>query len=183
MLSVTTEKIHQAIEILGTDGITDDAIEAKVGDLAVDQMTARRMVDWIPEAFGVVLLPHIAKLVIPSTFSAKARDGNWMQFDFKVEPIFIKSLPIASTLYHSGPRNVFSNIALRSSMVDVVNRALNAGAEIHGASISGPALIGIPAEVYRGSGQSIWRRLMASLAARLVVNKAAKAAIRERNPI
>jgi hypothetical protein len=148
MLTIPIDQLHQTIALLGSDGITEDEVEAGVAAFAQDPMTARRLIDWIPEAFGLVLVSHLGKILPPKTFGAKASDGKWVEFDLKAEPIFIDTLSLAIEVYHSGPRSTFSNIALRSSMLGAVNEALNAGVSIDGAVLSGPALIGIPAEVY-----------------------------------
>jgi hypothetical protein len=159
MLAVPVETIRQVIAILGAEGITDGEVEAGVAALVQDKMVARRLIDWIPEAFGLILVSHMGKFNLPTSFSAKAADGSWVKFGFKTEPIFGEALQLGAEIYHSGHRNLFGNIASRGSMVAVVNNALNAGASLEGSTLSGPALIGIPAETYGNQGQFSWRRL------------------------
>lgn len=161
MLTVPTEAIQKTIAILGVEGIQDEEIESRVAALAMDKMVARRLIDWIPEAFGIVLASHVGKVHLPTTFSARSRSGQWRTFEFKLKPIFGEAISIATDMYHSGDRSIFANIAIRSSTVGAVNRALNAGASIDGAKLSGPALNGIPAEVYE-AGSSWWRRALRS---------------------
>jgi hypothetical protein len=162
MLAVPPDAIHKTIAILAIGGTAEAKVEADVATFATDKMVARRLIDWIPEAFGIVLASHIGKIHLPATFSARSSDGQWKQFEFKAEPIFVEALRIATDMYHSGDRSAFGNIAKRSSMVDVVNKALNAGDSIDGAMLSGPALIGVPAEVYEVKATPIWRRLFRS---------------------
>lgn len=161
MLPVLAEQLEQAVAIIGSDGIGDEEIEIKVASLVQDPMLARRLIDWPPEAFGIVLVSHmnISKLTLPTTFSAKSNRGAWVELEFKVEPIFQSAIRLGTDMYHSGPRNTFSNVALRSAIVAVVNRALNEGSSLDGATLSGPALIGIPAEVYIPQPRPFWRRL------------------------
>jgi hypothetical protein len=159
MLSVSPELIERTASILGSDGITDEEIESKVLALVQDSMLARRLIDWLPEAFGIIFVPHIAKVNLPTTFSAKSKDGNWIEFKFDVEPIFESAARLGMEMYNSGPRSTFRNIVSRSSTVDAVNRALNQGESLEGATLSGPALIGVPAEVYIPQAKSFWRRL------------------------
>ncbi|WP_434026802.1 hypothetical protein [[Pseudomonas] boreopolis] len=159
MLQVAPDLIERSIAIIGSDGISAEEIETNVLALAKDPMLARRLIDWLPETFGIVFVPHLANVNLPTTFSAKSSRGKWMEFEFKVEPIFPIALRFSMEIFHSGPRSTFSNIALRSSMVAVVNRALNEGASLDGATLSGPALIGIPAETYLPAPTSLWRRL------------------------
>lgn len=157
--AATPELVRQAVAILGTEGITDDEIESKVLDRAIDQMLARRLFDWLPEAFGFVLVPHISKVQLPTTFSARKKSGEWVQFPLEREPIVALSVTLASQMYHSEERPAFSRVALRSSAVDAVNRALSEGSDLEGATLSGPALNGVPAEIYSPRSVSFWRRL------------------------
>jgi hypothetical protein len=102
----------------------------------------------------------MGNLVLPQTFSAMSAQGQWESFPFTCEPIFVAALEIAQSTYHRGPREVFRNIAFRSSTVNAVNNLLNAGGSIEGAALSGPALIGIPAEAYPAQPQPWWRKLL-----------------------
>jgi hypothetical protein len=148
MPPITDKLVEQAVAILGTADISEAEIESRVFALAQDSMLARRLIDWPPEAFGFVLVRHIAKVKLPTTFSAKARSGKWVELSFELEPIFHTAVRLGLEMYHSGEGDTFSNVALRSSVVGTVNRALNQGSSLEGAALSGPALIGIPAEVY-----------------------------------
>ena len=159
MLPVPHDAILKTIAVLGVEGVAESKVEATIASFAKDKMVARRLIDWIPEAFGIVLVSHIGKINLPATFSARSRDGQWKQFKFEVEPIFGEALRLAADMYHSGDRSTFGNIAKRSSMVDVANKVLNAGDSIDGGTLSGPALIGIPAEVYEAKPRSTWRRI------------------------
>jgi hypothetical protein len=157
--SVSKDILDEAIASLGTEGVGDDEVESQVSSLVGDPMTARRLIDWPPEAFGLVFISHEWNIKVPKMFSARSADGEWHEFGFNNEPMFTESLKIAQRMFHSGPRNVFKNVSLRSSMIAVVNKALNSGASLDGASIGGPALVGIPAELYQSPSKSFWRRI------------------------
>ena len=159
MSTVLSELVAKAVAILGTDGITDAEIESSVLALAQNSMLARRLIDWPPEAFGLVLIPHIAKVNLPTTFSARSKSGNWVELSFQLEPIFQAATRLGMDMYHSEQRSTFGNVALRSSTLDAVNMALNQGRPLEGATLSGPALIGIPAELYAPHARPLWRRL------------------------
>jgi hypothetical protein len=159
MLPASSELIEQAIAIMGTDGMAEEEVEQKIAALSKDPMLARRLIDWLPEAFGIVLVSHMGGVNLPTTFSAKTSRGQWLEFELNAEPIFQNAARVAMEMYHSGPRNIFSNIALRSSMLSAVNQALNQGGSLEGATLSGPALIGIPAEIYAPPPRSLWARL------------------------
>lgn len=159
MLQVESELVERTIAIIGADGISDEEVEARVLALAKEPMLARRLIDWVPEAFGIVFVPHLAEVKLPTTFSVKSNRGEWVEFKFQVEPIFPIAVRIGMDMFHSGSRNTFKNVVLRSAMIDAVNKALNQGDSIDGATLSGPALIGIPAEIYQPQPPSLWQRL------------------------
>jgi hypothetical protein len=159
MLQVAPDLIERSVAIIGADGISDEEIEVQVLALSQDPMLARRLIDWLPEAFGLAFVPHLAKVSLPTTFSAKSSSGRWLEFEFQVEPIFPIALRLGMEMYHAGPSKSFSNIVLRSSIIAAVNKALNNGSSLDGATLSGPALIGIPAETYLPRPKSLWRRL------------------------
>ena len=164
MFNVTDELLQRAISLLGEGERRDAEILVSVARLVPDKLTAHRLIDWIPEAFGMVLLPHVGEVVLPTTFSARAKDGTWKQFSFDREPIFGLTLPIATEMYHDGRRAIFSKIAQRSSLVVIANKALNAGKSLDGAQVGGPAMLGIPAEFYemqlKPTGKSFWKKLV-----------------------
>jgi hypothetical protein len=164
MPNASTEDIQRAISQLSEGDRRDLEIEIAIGRFASDKMTVRRLIDWIPEAFGYVLLPHVGDVTLPTTFSARAKDGTWKDFSFDREPIFGETVKIASAMYRDGPRTVFFNVAKRSSMVAAANKALNDGQSLGGATMSGPAMIGIPAEFYdakaRPAATSFWKKLV-----------------------
>lgn len=159
MRQVKPDLVERAIAIIGADGILDGDMEACVLAMAKESMLARRLIDWVPEAFGIVFVPHLAKVNLPTTFSAKSSRGEWIEFEFEVEPIFPIAIRIGMDMFHSDSRSSFKNIVLRSAMINAVNKALNHGDSIDGATLSGPAMIGIPAEIYQPQTSSLWRRL------------------------
>jgi hypothetical protein len=158
MPQIAPEIVKQAISILGEEGILDDDLEGRVLALCGEQMLARRLIDLLPEAFALVFVRHLAKVNLPRTFSARNRRGKWVEFELSVEPIFPVAVQLGAEIYHAGPREIFRNIVMRSSIVGAVNKALADGSSLEGATISGPALIGIPAETYLPK-TSLWWRL------------------------
>lgn len=159
MHDITSDLVARAIAIIGADDISDSGIESGVLALAQDKMLARRLIDWIPEAFGMILIGHMAHVHLPTTFSARTKRGKWISFEFGLEPIFPIALGMAAGMYHSGPCNTFTAIVVRSCVLAVVNKALSQGADLEGAKLSGPALIGVRAEVYIPPQESLWRRI------------------------
>lgn len=152
MSDVAALKVAEVIELLAKHASQPDRIEAEVLALVGDDALARRLIDWIPEAFGAVLIGHMnLGIRLPKTFTARDAHGLWREFPFSAEPIFVKAIEAASVIYHEGPSEVFVALAPTGSMVDAVNRALNAGHDLSGASLAGPAMLGIPAETYFSS--------------------------------
>ncbi len=156
---VSQEVIDGVVEILGESGISADEIESRVTGLVSDPPLARRLIDCIPEAFGLVMMSHIGKVVLPTTFSARDRHGKWKSFPFSSEPIFDAALKTAERMIQDGAQTTFQNVATRSSMVSSLNKALHQGANIDGMISSGPFFIGIPAETYPEVKKNFWQKL------------------------
>ncbi len=152
------DKVRIVISILASDDMTEDAIESAVLAEVRDPMLARRLIDWIPEAFGIVTVSHMGRIGIPATFKAKTKQGGWREFPLDVEPILLCALKRAQQMYHDGPRHLFAPLASRSSTMAVVNKALNEGSSLDGAQLGAPRMLGIPAEFYAPVKRSLWGR-------------------------
>ena len=111
-------------------------------------MLARRLIDWIRETFGTVLVSHLKGISFSKTFEARDTQGRWQSIPYSSEPIFGAAVVIGQAMCHSGPRGKFQKIAHHSAIFDTVNNALNASASLDGAVMSGPALLSIPADIY-----------------------------------
>jgi len=149
MMTIERSLLQQVCAILGDD-IPEALREARVLAIAESPMHARRMIDFTREAFGIVLLGHFGKnLVFPQTFKAKAADGGWVEFSFDVEPVFRAAVLEATEVAHSGPRNLYANIATSGALYVVVAKALNDGVDVEGGVLSAPAMLGVPAEIYQ----------------------------------
>ena len=159
MESVSQETLIAAVKILGTENIDDDEIDLRIAKLVDDPMTVRRLADWPPEAFGIVLISHGWKVNLPTTFAAMDAKGRSIEFNFDREPLFAESVLIAQDMFHNGPRDIFQNVSTRGAMLATVNNALHSGASIDGGTLSGPALIGIPAETYQLPRKTLWQRM------------------------
>ena len=141
--------LESAIEIIGADGVTDEEIEERVFALTGDAMLARRLIDWLPEVFGTVAVAHMGKITFVDTFSAKTERGKWKSIPMKAEPIFVEGIKLAQAAWHRDWTKVHERVALRRGVMSSVGNLLDSGQSLDGATTSGPALIGIPAELYR----------------------------------
>lgn len=147
-----TALVHATIDILGNPGSSAHEIEAQVLALAgEDAMLARRLIDVVPEGFGLVLVSHIQgaeTMQLPTEFLAQDAAGEWVGFPFAHEPIFTAALLAAQAMFHNGPRLAFQTVTDRSALLSTVNNALNEGGSLEGATLGGPRFLGIPAVVY-----------------------------------
>jgi hypothetical protein len=159
LASVPSTLLKKAITLLAKEDLDEETLESRMLEIAGDAMLARRLIDWIPEAFGRVAIVHIGKVRLLEEFQARDAAGKWHEIPMKAEPIFAASLVEATDMFHSGPRDMHLRVAMRSACLNSVNNALNGGAKIDGCIISGPALIGIPAEVYGRERKPFWKRL------------------------
>jgi hypothetical protein len=141
--------LEAAIEIIGKEGVSDEQIEERVLALAKDAMLARRLIDWLPEILGAVAVGHMGKVNFVDTFSAKNKQGKWKSIPMKAEPIFVEGIKLAQAAWHQGWTKAHERVAFRSAIMKSVGNLLDSGQSLDGATTSGPALIGIPAEIYR----------------------------------
>lgn len=149
MSPVSDETIEAAIHIIATSGIQADEIESRARALVEDDMTARRLIDWIVEAFGFAFVAHAApKAILPDYFLAWNSARQAVTLKFTVEPIFASSLRIAQRMMRDGSNEEFETVALKSSIASSASNGLSAGSSLDGACFSGPFLLSIPAEVY-----------------------------------
>jgi hypothetical protein len=114
-----------------------------------DQQLALRTINWLQESFGLVLIAHLdADVIPPTTFAVQDTAGEWIEFPLAADPIFKDAFGIATTVFHNGPREVFSSLAKASSIFSVVNKALNQGVSLQGARLLTIHMYGVRAETY-----------------------------------
>lgn len=141
--------LKKAIEIIGEESISVEEIEERVLALAKDAMLARRLIDWLPEILGAVAVGHMGNVNFANSFSAKTKQGKWKSIPMKAEPICVQGMKLAQEAWHSNWTKAHERVALRSSIMKSAMQILDAGHSLDGVTTSGPALIGIPAEIYR----------------------------------
>lgn len=78
----------------------------------------------------------------------KSADGQWHEVGFSAEPIAIEAIELAIELFHSGRHEFFDRLAKGSALVATANSALNSGADIARAQMTGPVFVNLPAETY-----------------------------------
>ena len=151
MQSISTETLAKMAELAASSS-SPQRYEAAVLELVGDKQLAQRATDWLQEAFGLVLIAHMELGVVePTTFAARNSAGDWIEFPFATDPIFVEAFRLAVVIFHQGPREVFNALATTSSVFSVVNQALDQGASLQGAKLTPPRMFAMSAESYSGA--------------------------------
>ena len=135
---------------MASDSLSEVELLNQTVALVGDQMLARRALNFVPEAFGAMVIGHIPGFAtrLPKTFSASAANGEWHEFLFADEPIFVQAVQMAMRLAHQGNRGFIEPVSGRSSLINLVSKSLNAGKELESIGPLAVAFVGIPAELY-----------------------------------
>ena len=158
---VSPEILEQSVQLLGDPNLTQEQAADELITQGTDDLIASRLVAFIPEAFGIALISHMkVKTGFPSSFIVRDKMGKVESVLFSSEPVFVMALNRAQSMYHEGPRSVFVAISSRSSILKLINDALNRGATFDGSKIA--IAFGIPAEIYTKQKTSVWRRIFGS---------------------
>lgn len=145
----STEAFELALSLLGREDVDEEQAQRDLVARGVARGLAIRLLIWLPEAFAMALIAHMELGVrLPRTFTARDGQGVLHELPLDCEPIVAEGLERALKMYHQGPRGAFKAICQRSSSLNAINNALNAGADLKGAMLSGPELMEIPAETY-----------------------------------
>ena len=152
--------LEQVVVLLGSENIEEAQIESEIIGIAGDPMFARRLIDWTPEAFGAVVVAHMGRVIFTNEFSARTSEGRSIDFPVSAEPIYGLALTMAQARIHGGWDVTCQRVAERSSVFQSATALIHGGGSLDGAVSSGPALIGIPAEIYPMPPRSlVWKLL------------------------
>ena len=150
-MQIVAAEILAEIAALAVAPIPRQEYEASATALAGDKELAKRITEWLPEAFGLVLASHVEpSIILPATFLVRDSLGKWSEFPLTADPVFQDCVTLAIALAHDGPREVFSGLALASSVHAAINQALNQGASLSGAVLQPIRMHGLTAESYCG---------------------------------
>lgn len=145
----SAEAFELALTLLGREDVDEEHAEQALLALGSEHGQMRRLLVWLPEAFAMALIGHMElDVLLPRTFTASDAQGERHELPLEREPVFVDGLKRALAMYHEGPRAAFKAICQRSSLLNAIDNALNAGADLQGATLSGPELLDIPAETY-----------------------------------
>jgi hypothetical protein len=143
--------VDAAADIIGAQEYVDDHAKQRIAELVSQQTTIDRLLNIIPEAFGIALISHLpaaCTVVLPNTFFVKDRIGDWVELSMDREPIFHAAIIKAQRTFHNGPRLIFQNNSNRSALLSAVSNALDSNASLDGAELAGPAFAELPASLY-----------------------------------
>lgn len=148
LASLNKEVLKLISDLMASEGYPNAKSEQEISTLAGELGLAKRATEWLPEAFGHVLISHISGVILPMTFHVKDVNGYWHELPFTAEPLVRDAIELGVEAIDLGLGNIVAKISLRSSIVAAVNSALNSGTDISGAKISGPAFVNLSAEMY-----------------------------------
>lgn len=129
-------KLKEALPIfLKLRELDDSTLSKAIEECGYAKETAERIAAFLPSAFCCVALRHHFDIRFPESFTIQ---GSKKEFFYKEEPIYKLGIELASEIYHHQPElsEVFNSIVARSAECNAINKALNAGAEVSGSSLS-----------------------------------------------
>lgn len=131
------DRALRAIDVMATciaDG-TDEVASLRAAGFAAPE--ARVIADVFPEAFAAPAMEDLG-VIISDTASARNSTGQWTPFSLADCSIYRAALAISREHRSVGTleQSVYRAIAERSALVNTVNKALNAGADVRGGTLS-----------------------------------------------
>lgn len=158
---VSAEIVAQAVDIIGAEGAEEEEIVKQLLDLAGDELLAKRLREWIREAFGREMVFGLSGggVTFLDTFGVFTRDRKPVNVPNRAEPILDISLRLARKMVQDGRQVQFARIAITSSCAQTALNAREQGASMEGATMA-TAFNGIPAEAYPDYPKSFWKRLL-----------------------
>lgn len=165
-IEMHTEKEHKYFEEIAVKGASlifahrNKSEESLLSVLAKEfgnNLTARKIYYFLPITFGWALLRRMGIENFPNTFKALNMNNTEVEFNVSEQEIFMGSLTLAFNIFEHGyteiiTQEVVTELINRSAEVDAVNRALNAGADIKGATLQETLIHSIKAEELLGTG-------------------------------
>lgn len=159
MQPITDDLIRRAVEILGTEGLGDDEIKFRLLSLADNNDSlARRLLEWVPEGFGRMVVSRLGRIDFGSSFSVRDAREKWISIPNKEEPILESALRVAHEMFRDETLDAHQRIATRSATFNSADQVLASGSSLDGV-ISATAMIGLRAEDYPHYKPSFLKKL------------------------
>ena len=141
-------RLVRGIEIMGRHAALDDlGIADALTSAGFSTREAGLLIAFVPSAFARPVLERLGVEHFVETVSAPKKGGGRVDVPLKNIPVFCNALELVRG--HPGTKLVepehFKALAMRSAEVNTATNALNAGADLKGATFAS-ALIGVTAE-------------------------------------
>lgn len=94
MHTLTRDQLKKIAHLIADSSLSDEERAALAHSVAGSEDLANRALAWLPEALGLLAISNIDGLILPTTFSAKSRDGSWHEFPLLLEPIYSQALEL-----------------------------------------------------------------------------------------
>ena len=141
-------RLREAIEIMGRNAaLNDREMISALNSAGFSARDSRVLVAFIPSAFARPVLEKLGVGHIVDSVSAPTNSGGWIEVPLNSVPIYNGALAIAHRRPAAGQVDpeYYGTLALRSAELSAASRALDAGANVKGASIAS-ALVDLTAE-------------------------------------
>jgi hypothetical protein len=132
-------RLLQAVELLSKGADLDDkSMAAELSKAGFSTLEAQLLVVLLPIAFSRPLLEKAGITDFAPTISAPTRSGGRVNIPLKTWPLYGEALALAREHHQSGILNqdAYQRVTFRSAEVNALNKALNEGEDVKGASIA-----------------------------------------------
>jgi hypothetical protein len=147
-MTLDRRRLLEAIGVMGSQaGAKDSEILLALTHAGFTNSEADALIAFVPLAFSRPIMEELGVAHFSESVSAKNKSGQWIQIPLASQTVYVAALTVAREHRRSGliDRDVFKTLALRCSQLDAVSNALNAGADVRGATVA-TALIALHAE-------------------------------------
>ena len=128
-----------AAEIIAeTWDVDEDRQVAALRRSGFDEGQARRLLAFLPMAFSRPILEELGIVDFASNITANRPDGTFLNAELMRQPEYVQGLKVARNHRSKGvmDHEVYKLIASSSADLNAVDKALNEGADVTGATIA-----------------------------------------------
>jgi len=107
-------------------------------ELGYSEAEAHRLLAFVPSAFARPILERLGLTEFSDAAVVLCENGEEITFSLRDQPEFVLALSAARDHFERGtlPREAFEKLAMSSSEIDMVNRALNEGVDVRGGAVA-----------------------------------------------
>jgi hypothetical protein len=132
-------RLLQAVELLSKHTSLDDkSLVGELSNAGFSALEARLLVVLVPTAFSRPLLEKAGITSFAPSISAPTRAGGRVDIPLRTWPVYAEAVALAREHYRSGilDQDAYKRVTLRSAEVNALNKALNEGEDVRGATIA-----------------------------------------------